>query len=235
MIRGIHSDKEIAALLVQMAIAIPGKLANEIRVRMATGNESLRRRGVIKLCRQTGPGRPLRGRRARRCRRVHGQPGEPLAQASVTIRGKGSGRDGAGCEFAPRFGAGPCPSRASERRWPPLALRGDLLGSEEPRPKSPSRDEPCRRGGPLGSRHRLTGRARGLFAPNGPATRARASRWDGVLLVLWRWCPPNLCCVLRCPECQRADVSIRWPERFAFCDRCGERVPSEPPPGCLDA
>lgn len=41
---------------------------------------------------------------------------------------------------------------------------------------------------------------------------------------VWRWLAPHLYLVTRCPECTRADVAIRFPERFAYCERCGGLV-----------
>jgi hypothetical protein len=40
-------------------------------------------------------------------------------------------------------------------------------------------------------------------------------------LSFWIWEAPHLWLVLHCLGCRRADVRLRWPERFANCPRCG--------------
>jgi hypothetical protein len=37
------------------------------------------------------------------------------------------------------------------------------------------------------------------------------------------WRAPHVLVVVRCRLC-RADLGVRWPERWRFCDRCGERA-----------
>jgi ribosomal protein S27E len=50
-----------------------------------------------------------------------------------------------------------------------------------------------------------------------------------MLPALLLWSPPNVFVVVRCTACQRADVRVRWPERFADCNRCGAYVFAQPP------
>jgi hypothetical protein len=45
-------------------------------------------------------------------------------------------------------------------------------------------------------------------------------------VLVWR--APDLFVVLRCTACRRADVLVRWPEVFDFCDRCGGCVFTQP-------
>jgi hypothetical protein len=51
----------------------------------------------------------------------------------------------------------------------------------------------------------------------------------GMLPFLFRWIAPHLYVVRRCPGCLRADVRVRWPERFDGCPHCGAFVSAQPP------
>jgi hypothetical protein len=81
----------------------------------------------------------------------------------------------------------------------------------------------------MGGRLCLTG-----IPPNAGQPAPRRGRWEGVPPFVFLWLAPHLFVVVRCPSCLRADVSVRWPERFAFCARCGVLVFGQPAPPSAD-
>jgi len=53
--------------------------------------------------------------------------------------------------------------------------------------------------------------------------------WVRMNPFVFVWSERELLFVCRCPHCGRADVRVRWPELFDFCDRCGNAVFAGPP------